>query len=98
MRETLTDLCHFFDGISRKSISVKQLHRLQEEIVVILNELEMYFPPVFFDVMVRLCVHIMDDIIDLGPTFLHSMMPFERMNGVIKGFVRNMSSQDGSIA
>ena len=41
VREKLADLCHFFDAISRKSISVKQLHRLQEEIVVILNELEM---------------------------------------------------------
>ena len=88
VRETLTDLCHFFDAISRNSISVKQLHRLQKEIVVILNELEMYFPPAFFDVMVHLCVHVMDDIIDLGPTFLHTMMPFERMNGVIKGFVQ----------
>ena len=58
----------------------------------------MYFPPVFFDVMVHLCVHIVDGIIDLGPTFLHSMMPLERMNGVIKGFVRNMSHPDGSIA
>ena len=96
--ETLTDLCHFFDAISRKSISVKQLHRLQEEIVVILNELEMYFPPAFFDVMVHLCVHIVDDIIDLGLTFLHSMMSFERMNGVIKGFIRNMSHPDGSMA
>ena len=30
VREMLTDLCHFFDAISRKSSSVKQLHRLQE--------------------------------------------------------------------
>ena len=58
---------------------------------MILNELEMYFPPAFFDVMVLLCVHIVDDIIDLGLSFLHNMMPFERMNGIIKGFVRNMS-------
>ena len=50
---------------------MKQLRRLQEEIVVILNELEMYFPPTFFDVMVHLCVHIVDDIIDLGPSLLH---------------------------
>ena len=63
---------------------MKQLRRLQEEIVVILNELEMYFPPAFFDVMVHLYVHIADDIIDLGPSFLHNMMPFERMNGVNK--------------
>ncbi|KAK1670249.1 hypothetical protein QYE76_058408 [Lolium multiflorum] len=72
--------------------------RLQEEIVVILCELEMYFPPAFFDVMVHLLVHIVEDIIQLGPTFLHSMMPFERMNGVIKGYVRNRARPDGSIA
>ena len=34
--ETLFGLCNFFDVISRKSIGVKQLERLQEEIVVIL--------------------------------------------------------------
>ena len=65
--------------------------------MVILCELEMYFPPAFFDVMVHLCVHIVDDIIDLGPSFLHNMMPFERMNAIIKGCVRNMSHQEGSI-
>ncbi|KAK1663795.1 hypothetical protein QYE76_051954 [Lolium multiflorum] len=97
VRATLTGLCNFFDVITRKSISVKKLARLQEEIVVILCELEMYFPPAFFDVMVHLLVHIMDDIISLGPAFLHNMMPFERMNGVIKGYVRNRSHPDGSI-
>ncbi|KAK1676979.1 hypothetical protein QYE76_037827 [Lolium multiflorum] len=97
VRATLTGLCNFFDVITRKSISMKKLTRIQEEIVVILCELEMYFPPAFFDVMVHLLVHIMDDIISLGPAFLHNMMPFERMNGVIKGFVRNRSHPDGSI-
>ncbi|KAK1610772.1 hypothetical protein QYE76_034445 [Lolium multiflorum] len=49
VRATLTGLCNFFDVITRKSISVKKLARLQEEIVLILCELEMYFPPAFFD-------------------------------------------------
>ena len=97
VRETLTGLYNFFNVITRKSISMKKLARLQEEIVTILCELEMYFPPAFFDIMVHLLVHIVDDIIDLGPAFLHNMMSFERMNGVIKGFVRNSSHPDGSI-
>lgn len=97
VRETLFGLCNFFDVISRKSITRKQISRLQEEIVVILCELEMYFPPAFFDICVHLLVHIMDDIIDLGPLFQHNMMPFERMNGFIKGFVRNRARPDGSI-
>jgi hypothetical protein len=81
-----------------KSIGMKKLKRLQEEIVVILCELEMYFPPTFFNIMVHLLVHIVEDIVQLGPTFLHNMMPFKRMNGVIKGYVRNRSRPDGSIA
>src|SRR5664279_541340 len=98
VRETLTGLCKFFDVISQKSITVRQLARLQEEIVVILCELEIYFTPAFFDVMVHFLVHIVDDIIHLGLTFLHNMMALERMNGVIKGFVRNRARPDGSIA
>jgi hypothetical protein len=58
----------------------------------------MYFPPAFFDIMVHLLVHIVEDIVQLGPMFLHSMMPFKRMNGVNKGYVCNRSRPDGSIA
>ncbi|KAK1684682.1 hypothetical protein QYE76_045530 [Lolium multiflorum] len=49
--------------------------------------------------MVHLLVHIVEDIIQLGPTFLHSMMPFERMNGVIKGHLGKLAGwghRDGS--
>jgi hypothetical protein len=87
VREMLFSLCNFFDVISQKSTSKKQVRRLQEEITVILNELEMYFPPTIFNIMVHLLIHIVDDIIHLGPTFLHNMMPFERMNGVFKGWM-----------
>ncbi|KAK1618835.1 hypothetical protein QYE76_024352 [Lolium multiflorum] len=45
VRATLTDLCNVFDVITRKSITIKKLGRLQEEIVTILCEMEMYFPP-----------------------------------------------------
>jgi hypothetical protein len=68
------------------------------EIIEILCEIEIYFPPVFFDIMVHLLVHVVDDVKQLGSMFLHNMMPFERLNGVIKGFVRNRSHPDGSIA
>jgi hypothetical protein len=57
VRETLFGLCNFFNVISRKSIGLKQLDVLQEEIVVILCELEIYFPLAFFDIMVHQLVH-----------------------------------------
>jgi hypothetical protein len=34
----------------------------------------MYFPPEFFDIMVHLLVHIVEDIVHLRPMFLHSMI------------------------
>ena len=39
-----------------------------------------------------------EDIIHLGPTLLHYMMPFERMNGVMQGYIRNRSHPDASMA
>jgi hypothetical protein len=94
---TLLYFCTVFNVMSRKSISFERFQRLREEITVILSELEIYLPPVFLDVMVHLLVHIFPKIKDLGPRFLHNMMPFERMNGFIKGYVRNRTRPDGSI-
>ena len=98
VREMLFGLCNIFYVISRKSIGVKQLARLQEAIVVILCELEMYFPLAFFNIMVHLLVHIVEDIRQLRPKFMQSLMPFKRMNGVIKEYIRNRARPDGSIA
>jgi hypothetical protein len=47
VREMLFGLCNVFDVLSRKSIGMKQLERLQGEIVMILYELEIYSPPRF---------------------------------------------------
>ena len=66
---------------------------------MILNELEIYFPPAFFDVMVYLLIHVVDDIIQLGPMFLHGMMPFERMNGVqMEASSRAISPKSASLS
>ena len=46
----------------------------------------------------HLLLHVVDDIRQLGPTFLHYMMPFERQNGVMKQYVRNRSRPDTSMA
>jgi hypothetical protein len=98
VHETLFGLCNVFDVLSRKSIDMKQLERLQGEIVMILCELEIYFPPTFHDMMVHLLVHMVDDVIHLGPPFVHNMMSFERLNGILKGYICNRARPDGSIA
>lgn len=47
--------------------------------------------------MVHPLVHVVGDIIDLGPVFLHYMLPFERLNGILKRYVHNRSHLDRSI-
>jgi hypothetical protein len=56
---------------------MKKLGRLHKEIITIINELEMYFPPAIFDIMVHLMVHIVDDIEDLRAALLYNMMALE---------------------
>lgn len=97
VREIVMKLCDFFDTISQKSITVKHCLLLQPMMVQILCEFEKYFPPTFFDVMVHLMVHIVDEILCLGPSFLHNMYGPERYNGVLKRYVRNRGRPEGSI-
>jgi hypothetical protein len=58
--------------------------------------LDMCFPP-FFDMQEHLKIHLMDQIITLGPLYLHSMFPYERFLALLKAYVRNHAHPKGSI-
>lgn len=97
IRHTITKLCLFFNTIHSKVIVPTELDNMQKEIILTLCELEMYFPPSFFDVMVHLVSHIVQEIKVVGPVFLRYMYPFERYMGFLKGYVRNKKKPEGSI-
>jgi len=62
VRHTITRLCSFFSSICCKAIDPLKLDELEDEIVVILCELEMFFPLSFFDIMVHLVVHLVREV------------------------------------
>ncbi|KAK1410808.1 hypothetical protein QVD17_37348 [Tagetes erecta] len=97
VRHTITKLCLFFNNIHSKVIDVEALDQWQNDIRETLCELEMYFPPSFFDIMVHLVSHIVQEIKACGPVFLRYMYPFERYMSVLKGYVRNRNRPEGSI-
>ena len=70
-------------------MDVLELDELQAAVVETVCQLEMYFPPSFFDIMVHLIVHIVYEIKMCGPVFLRSMYLFERFMGILKNYVRN---------
>ncbi|GKA12930.1 ribonuclease H-like domain-containing protein [Tanacetum coccineum] len=79
-------------------IDLEVLDKWQHDVILTLCQLEMYFPPSFFDVMVHLVSHIVREIKMCGPPSLRNMYPFERYMGYLKGYVRNRSRPKGSIA
>jgi len=71
-----------------------KLVELENESAIILCQLEMYFPPTFFDIMVHLIVHLVREIKFCGPVYLQWMYPVERYMKIIKGCHTLISSGD----
>ena len=97
VRVAISRLCFFFNAICRKVIDPKQLDDLENEAAIILCQLEMYFPPSFFDIMVHLIVHLVREIRLCGPVFLRWMYPVERYMKVLKGYTKNPYRPEASI-
>ena len=70
---------------------------MENQAAIILCELEMYFPPSFFDIMVHLIVHLVREIRLCGLVFLRWMYPVERYMKVLKGYTKNRYRPKASI-
>ena len=88
----------FFRGICGKVIELDEVGKLQEEIIEILCQLEMIFPPAFFDIMVHLPIHLCKEIEWGGPVHLRWMYGIERYLCKLKSYVRNRARPEGCIA
>ena len=96
-RKTLTRLCKFLNAICSKVIDNEILDELEKEGYVILSQLEMHFPPAFFDISVHLIVHLVREIRLCGPVSLRWMYPFEQFMKVLKGYSKNPYRPEASI-
>ncbi|KAI5420039.1 hypothetical protein KIW84_044003 [Lathyrus oleraceus] len=96
VRSSITKLCSFFKSICSKVIDPAILPMLQKEIVITLCELEMFFPPSFFDIMVHLVVHLVKETQLCGPAYMRWMYPVERYMKILKGYVKNRSRPEVS--
>jgi len=90
VRQVITRVCLFFNAICRKVIDPTGFDDLENEAIILLCQLEMYFPPSFFDIMVHLIVHLVREIRLCGPVFLRCMKIF-------KGYVKNPYRPETSI-
>lgn len=98
VRLAIVNLCAFLNAISQKVIDPEILPRLRSNLAQCLVSFELVFPPSFFNIVTHVLVHLVDEIVILGPVFLHNMFPFERFMGVLKKYVRNHARPEGSIS
>nr|AAN08256.1 putative transposon protein [Oryza sativa Japonica Group]AAN16333.1 TNP2-like protein [Oryza sativa Japonica Group] len=96
-RLVITKLCYFFNRVSQKVFDPKELGPLQTFAIETTCQLEMFFPLAYFNMMEHLIVHIVPQIIEIGPLYLHEMWAYERYMSVLKGYVCNRAHPEGSM-
>jgi len=79
-------------------LSLDTLHVLEKSIVLTLCKLEKIFPPSFFDILVHLPIHLVDEAKIVGPIQYRWMNPIERYLHRLKSYVRNKARPKGCIA
>ena len=97
VRVAITRLCFFFNAICSKVIDPQQLDELENQASIIICQLEMYFSPSFFDIMIHLLVHLVWEIQLYGPIFLWWMYPVERYMKVLKGYTKQALLKGASL-
>ncbi|XP_073109458.1 uncharacterized protein [Elaeis guineensis] len=95
--EPLIELSNFFRNLCSKSLKVQDLKQLEDDIVMTLCKLETIFPPVFFDIMIHLPIHLASEAKIGGPVQYRWMYPVERyLNSVEIKFHRVPRNDDGA--
>lgn len=98
VRYAISRFCFFFHAICNKVIDPNDAEKLEALIITSLCEFEMYFPPAFFTIMVHLTVHLVREVLYLGPVYLRYQYPFERLMKVYKDYTSNRYRPEGCIA
>ena len=62
VRVAISRLCFVFNAICSKVIDPQQLDDLENKVAIVLCQMEMYFPPSFFDIIVHLIVYLVREI------------------------------------
>ena len=94
----LIRLTSFFHRLCQKVITLEELDCLEVEIIETVNQLERIFPPSFFDIMIHLPIHLVNEVRLGGPVQNRWMYSTEREMGTFKSYIRNRRFPEGCIA
>jgi hypothetical protein len=91
-------LSRLFCWICAKVVDPATEVQLLGDAAEVLTSLERVFPLAFFDIMVHLTVHLVEELFICGPAHTHWMYLYERYFKGLKSFVHNLAKPKGSMA
>ena len=98
VRMTIIQLSLVFQRLCTRVWDPADLSCLRKDAITTLCQLEMHFPPAFFDVMTHLLVHLVEELDICGPVHARWMYPMERYLKLLKNHVRTMCRPEASMA
>jgi hypothetical protein len=87
-----------FKKLCNKVWNPLDIESLQLDVLVNLALLEIHFPPSFFDIMVHLLYHLVNELDLCGPIATRWMYLVKRYMKTLKFFVHNMARLEASMA
>nr|GEV14775.1 RNA-directed DNA polymerase, eukaryota [Tanacetum cinerariifolium] len=93
----IIELCSFFKQICSATLMEDDMLKAKSKVVDILCNLEVIYPPAFFDIMIHLVIHLPLEALKGRPIRPRWMFSFERFMKKLKGYVRNKAKSEGSI-
>jgi hypothetical protein len=97
-RMAVMRMCKIFRRLCTKVYNPAKFDSLQADIAESMALLEMEFPPSFFDIMMHLPYHLVEELDLCGPVSTRWMYPVERYIKTLRGYVRNMVRPEASMA
>ena len=95
VKMVITRKSYFFNRITQKVIDEVELPGLKAFIVETLYQLEMCFPPSFFNIMPHLMMHMVDQIQELDRIYLHQMWTYEWFMLTLNRYILNCAHPRG---
>lgn len=97
VRNAIIRLCTAFKCICAKEFAPREVRELESFVAETLSQVEVWFPPSFFDIMTHLIVHIPRQLVLCGPVHSRWMYGIERYMGTLKSMCRSRSKLEASI-
>jgi hypothetical protein len=98
VQDVLCSLGNLLKWVCSKELFVEEISRMRVIAAEVVCKLEKAFPQSFFDCQVHLLIHLVDEIVIVGPVHCRWMYWLERYIAVLKGYVRNRARVEGSMA